>query len=111
MTMTAKGLAKLIEECGELLQVAGKKLAYYHVDEHPDGKGQLTPRIAEEVADVMAACDFVRAHMFGTELNRMIDARRDAKFTRFQQWESDPRKNLEGVDQPPQVPTTGDANG
>ncbi len=27
MTMTANGLAKLVEECGELTQVAAKKMA------------------------------------------------------------------------------------
>lgn len=39
MPMTANGLAKLLEELGELSQVAAKKLAYFHTDEHPDGAG------------------------------------------------------------------------
>lgn len=109
MPMTAKGLAKLIEECGELTQIAGKKLAYFHTDEHPDGAGSLRERLACEIADVMAACDFIRAHMLGTEINRMVDARREMKFRRFQQWESMPDKNNLGVDFPP--PQSGDGNG
>lgn len=49
--MPAKGLAKLIEECGELQQIAGKKLAYYTTDEHPDGQGPLSTRLEDEIAD------------------------------------------------------------
>lgn len=37
MPMTANGLAKLLEELGELAQVAAKKLAYFDTDVHPDG--------------------------------------------------------------------------
>lgn len=108
MPMTAKGLAKLIEECGELQQIAGKKLAYFHTDDHPDGKGSLRLRLGEEVADVLAACDFIRAHMLGLDINRMVDARRQEKFNLFQKWESMPEKNRLGVDCP--APTVnGDA--
>lgn len=98
MPMTANGLAKLIEECGELLQVAGKKLAYFHTDEHPDGDGSLKARLGEEIADVMGACDFVRAHMLDIETNRMIDTRREQKFLRFQYWHAKTDNNTHGVD-------------
>ncbi len=37
MAMTANGLTKLLEELGELAQVAAKKQAYFHTDAHPDG--------------------------------------------------------------------------
>lgn len=57
--MAAKGLAKLIEECGELIQAAGKRLAYYTTDTHPDGGPPLTKRLEEEIADVIAACNLV----------------------------------------------------
>lgn len=56
--MCANGLAKLIEECGELQQVAAKKLAYFDTDQHPDGSN-LRLRLEEEIADVLAACDLV----------------------------------------------------
>ncbi len=103
--MTANGLAKLIEECGELLQVAGKKLAYYHTNIHPDGEGALDVRLADEIADVLAACDFVRAHMLDIDLNRRIDGRRKEKFIRFQTWHSLTDNNLHGVDQAPGAPS------
>ena len=37
--MHCDGLTKLIEECGELVQIAAKKQAYFDTDTHPDGKG------------------------------------------------------------------------
>jgi NTP pyrophosphatase (non-canonical NTP hydrolase) len=58
MAMTAGGLVKLIEECGELVQIAAKKLAYYDSEHHPDGKGAIVPRLEDEVADVLAAIHF-----------------------------------------------------
>jgi NTP pyrophosphatase (non-canonical NTP hydrolase) len=59
MAMSHDGLTKLIEECGELTQIAAKKIAYFDTDEHPDGKGSMKARMEEELADVMAACAFV----------------------------------------------------
>ena len=56
--MTFKGLAKLVEEIGELTQVAGKKMAYTDGN-HPDGKGDLNSRMQEEMGDVVAAIAFV----------------------------------------------------
>lgn len=64
--MTAAGVAKLIEECGELQaelgqlqQILAKKLAYWHTDEHPDGMGSIKERIEREMGDVRAAISFV----------------------------------------------------
>ena len=57
--MTANGLAKLLEELGELSQVAAKRLAYFHTSTHPDGAGDLNERMEAEMADVAAACAFV----------------------------------------------------
>jgi len=58
MVMTLNGLAKLTEEIGELIQVAGKKMAYADGN-HPDGKGDLNSRMQEEMGDVVAAIAFV----------------------------------------------------
>jgi len=58
MVMTLNGLAKLTEEIGELIQVAGKKMAYAD-GTHPDGKGDLNSRMQEEMGDVVAAIAFV----------------------------------------------------
>ena len=87
MTMTANGLAKLLEECGELSQVAAKKLAYFDVNEHPDGAGALDLRMQDEIADVIAACLFV-AHTFKLNVEAISD-RRDRKLALFDQWHAD----------------------
>jgi NTP pyrophosphatase (non-canonical NTP hydrolase) len=96
MTMAINGLAKLIEECGELTQVAGKRLAYYHTDEHPDGGPPLSERLESEIADVMAACKFVIAKH---RLDRTrIDRRIVEKLSLFNEWDRDPLNNQDAVD-------------
>jgi len=102
MALTAKGLVKLIEECGELTQVCGKKLAYYHGDTHPDGRGPLSKRMEEEMADVLAAMYVVTVAF---DLNwGSIAERRATKIDTFAKWAGDTTKGLEGVDQPRPVP-------
>lgn len=96
MTMTADGLAKLLEECGELSQVAAKKLAYFHTDEHPDGAGSLKTRLQDEMGDVIAACRFV-ADCFGLDEDA-IEARYDKKLALFQKWHAETDNNSEAVD-------------
>jgi NTP pyrophosphatase (non-canonical NTP hydrolase) len=93
--MTANGLAKLIEECGELTQVAGKKIAYYNTDFHPDGAGSLAQRLQDEIADVLAAAQFV-AQNFGLDA-AAIEVRRARKLALFASWHADP-KNLPDSD-------------
>jgi len=78
MVMTFKGLAKLVEEIGELSQVVGKKIAYMTGD-HPDGKGDLNLRIQNEVGDVIAAIRFVSEKMKLDKIN--IDAIAGCKTT------------------------------
>jgi NTP pyrophosphatase (non-canonical NTP hydrolase) len=88
MPMTANGLAKLIEECGELTQVAGKKIAYYNTDIHPDGAGSLAQRLQDEIADVLAAAQFVAQNF---QLDALaIEARRLRKLALFASWHADP---------------------
>lgn len=87
--MTAKGLAKLIEECGELQQVCGKKLAYFDTDRHPDGT-QLSLRMQDEIADVLAAVQFV-VHKFNLD-NKEINARIIRKTRMFESWDAE-KKN------------------
>lgn len=96
MPMTADGLAKLIEECGELTQIAAKKLAYFHTDVHPDGKGSLKTRLEDEIADIRAAAGFVVVTM-GLDSAR-IQERAKKKVETFMQWHRDPGNNGEGVE-------------
>lgn len=94
--MTAKGLAKLIEECGELQQVAGKKLAYFYTDGHPDGGPPLSERLEDEMADVMAACLFV-ARELGLDIEK-IHRRRARKLARFNDWHAETGNNGDAID-------------
>jgi NTP pyrophosphatase (non-canonical NTP hydrolase) len=94
--MAVNGLAKLIEECGELQQVAGKRLAYYTTDEHPDGGPPLDERLADEIADVIAACKFVaRTHLLDSVA---IERRVLAKLKLFNEWQHDPNNNPHAID-------------
>ena len=94
MPMTANGLAKLIEELSELSQVAAKKLAYFHTDEHPDGAGSLKKRMEEEMADVYASMEFVMLQ-FGLDPDA-IRRRADKKFALFNEWHDDATNGGDG---------------
>jgi NTP pyrophosphatase (non-canonical NTP hydrolase) len=87
MTMDKKGLTKLIEECGELIQIAAKKSAFMDTDKHPDGKESMTQRLQEEIADVLGACEFVIQEF---ELDEtFMEERARAKFKLFKKWHSE----------------------
>jgi hypothetical protein len=106
MAMASNGLAKLVEECGELQvvllellsslgklqQIAGKKLAYPDTDEHPDGAGSMKRRLEDEMADVKAAIHFVALHLGLSE--GYISGRALKKYTRFEEWHNE--NNEEG---------------
>lgn len=83
MTMAGNGLVKLLEELGELGQVAAKKLAYMQTDMHPDGKS-LKARMEEEMADVIAACLFV-TDKFDLDEN-IMNERTIRKLELFNEW-------------------------
>lgn len=78
------GLAKLAEECGELLQVIGKIIAF-PAGEHPDGAGSLLARLTDEMADVSAAV------WYAGKANKELDweafkDRYALKTTLFERW-------------------------
>ncbi len=101
MPMTANGLAKLLEELGELSQVAAKKLAYFHTDEHPDGAGSLKARMEAEMGDVMGAIDFVTLTM---GLNAHTISRRACeKLNTFQRWHREPDNGDEAFSAQPEA--------
>lgn len=94
MTMCAAGVAKLIEECGELQQVLGKRLAVWDQDEHWDGSN-LRDRMAEEMGDVLAAIEFVSS-MFG--IHRETLDRKAEKLQLFVDWHLIDDNNQHGID-------------
>lgn len=85
--MAHQGLAKLVEECGEVAQVAGKMLAY-PAGPHPDGKGDLRVRLEGEISDLLAACLFAVTANGLDEVR--IRSRMMAKLQTFARWHADP---------------------
>lgn len=92
MPMQQNGLAKLIEEMGEALQVAGKLTQYPHHQAplypgiHPDGT-HLRTRLEEELGDVLGILQFVTNKM-QLDYNVMIN-RADAKIKLFAEWDKE----------------------
>lgn len=88
MPMNHTGLAKLIEECGEVIQVAGKILAMPEgLTEHWDGGPPLDTRLGTELGDLYAAIAFV---IWRRNLSpSVIGARAQAKLAMFKNWDAD----------------------
>lgn len=82
--LEGRGLVKLMEECGELVQIAAKKLAFIDSDEHPDKAGSMKIRLEDEIADVEAICKFIKQE-FKLDEKRIYE-RRGVKFGLFDYW-------------------------
>lgn len=78
-----KGAFKVVEECGELIQVIGK-LGPFPNESHPDGAGDLRLRAEKEVADLYASLDYFVAANGLSET--FIDQRREDKLEKFHHW-------------------------
>lgn len=73
------GLAKLVEEMGELNQVLGKLVAFPD-GKHPSRKKPLKTSLQEEIADTLAALQFF---VESNDLNsKRIDNRRKSKLVK-----------------------------
>lgn len=78
------GIGKLVEESGEVQQVAGKLLGTGGQHLHWDGTN-LVERLEDELADLQAAIDFVIAQ---NKLNAgRVEARRIEKLATFRLWQ------------------------
>lgn len=91
------GLSKMVEECGELVKVLGKLMAYPD-GEYPDGTN-LFDELHDEMADVRAAIDFFVEH--NDVDDHFLRARAAAKGARFRHWQA-------GHQQVLPVPSKGD---
>ena len=78
------GLSKLIEECGEVIQVAGKFIGSGGEENHWDGTN-LRYRLEIELADLRAAIDFVIDHN-GLDRSGVIDPVYENKRSQFERW-------------------------
>lgn len=77
------GISKLIEECGEVQQVAGKLIASHGAVNHWDGTN-LKERLESELGDLQAAIQFVVRH---NALDVVaIEKRRIEKLMLFEKW-------------------------
>lgn len=85
---TWPGISKLIEECGEVVQVAGKLIgagAGANVN-HRNGT-DMHHRLDQELGVPLAAVDFVVSHALPmTSCSKVIFKRRDEKLALFNQW-------------------------
>lgn len=79
------GLSKLIEECGEVLQVAGKLMGSEGRTDH--WSGDLNQMLVEEIGDLLAAAHFF-VKQNGLDLDA-IERRRVEKYATFKRWHHD----------------------
>lgn len=84
------GLAKLMEECGELQQVIGKIAAFPYDSDHPDGSN-LQNRMMDEMGDVLAAIEYVQRENSKRLDWKRIKSRAKKKLERFQRWDREER--------------------
>lgn len=80
------GLAKVVEECGELMQVLGKLIATNGETVHYDGS-DLRERVMEELADLDAAMIFFTVYNGLDHLG--MEKRSEQKLDLFTQWHTE----------------------
>ncbi|MBO0610879.1 hypothetical protein [Myceligenerans salitolerans] len=77
------GASRIIEECGELLQVLGKLIGSGGSTAHWDGT-DLGERLADEISDTRAALDyFISANNLPADV---IDERTARKRAQYEKW-------------------------
>jgi NTP pyrophosphatase (non-canonical NTP hydrolase) len=86
------GISKLVEECGEVLQICGKLMGtkgeVTHWDMNrtsaPNSTENLKERLTMEMGDLFAALRFVGKHCGIDE--RAVEQRMNRKLARFEEW-------------------------
>lgn len=79
------GLAKLLEEMGEVLEVAGKLMQIGGSTDH--WTGDLRERLRQEIADLDAALWFFTTRSFEPVERKKIERRSAEKRDLFEEWE------------------------
>lgn len=87
------GLSKLIEECGEVQQIAGKIIGVGGEHFHYDGTN-LADRLEEELGDMLAAVEFVIQK--NALARKMIEERTKRKLEVFRRWDEGVRRGEAG---------------
>jgi hypothetical protein len=83
MALAHKGLVKLTEEGGEVIQIAAKAMALGELGLHWDGKG-LRVELEKEIADLEAAIEVVK-RLHGLHREK-IEYRKQLKIHTFMGW-------------------------
>lgn len=86
------GLSKLVEECGEVLQVAGKLIGSEGRTDH--WSGDLRKMLVEEIGDLQAAIEFFITHSGLPKGD--IQERRIEKRALFELWHREAQVNRHG---------------
>lgn len=82
------GTAKVMEECGELVQVLAKLIALGSAGIHWDGS-DLRVRIVEELGDLTGALEFFMRHNLTEEQVDQVLDRAEVKGDLFETWHND----------------------
>lgn len=83
---TYPGLSKLVEECGELMQIAGKLMSTGGRGTHW-AAGNLHLAFAEELADLKAAIEFIQYFVpLDAEQFKEYEERVRSKLAKFHEW-------------------------
>lgn len=84
MVMRANGLLKLLEELGELSQIASKAAIIHPKTKYYDGR-DIKARLVEEMGDVLATLEYVVEKMHLSEVS--IRKRAARKLKMYKMWE------------------------
>lgn len=93
------GLAKLNEECGEVIQVIGKLMMTHGDPAH--WSGNLREQLLDEVADAEAAIVFFDRHNMTLPERQRMARRVTEKVNKFERWHYDM-----DADPPPALPAS-----
>lgn len=88
------GISKLVEECGEVIQVCGKLMGKRGNVEH--WSGDMREKLHEELGDLMAAIAFVTEHC-GLD-QTLIAKRASEKLKTFKKWHATDKEPVKGSD-------------
>lgn len=96
------GLAKVIEECGEVIQVLGKLVSkgdldhtWPNIDGTMRGSGDLTDSVHEELGDVLAAVSFFILNNDEIDEVRVL-TRQEEKMATFRRWHNEMLEETNG---------------
>lgn len=90
------GLSKLIEECGEVVQVSGKLMGSAGDTNH--WSGNIRQMLVEELGDLSAAQKFFEEHNLTEIEQRAVAARAAKKYAQFEQWHYHTKKASKPTD-------------